>query len=243
MSIKKKVFGFFSCKTSKRILSDNVGFLMQDHYTTQFMHDFSINYRVQFFRAASRYHPCQILKSGKPEPLVILSVIFFSAASKTILSFHESFFLAMPVSIIAVRGKVPEMKRSLSWNGGTPHGPNAHGIENRKQNLPPPTRHGNAPCFHAGTFALFSFFRRAQCSIWSRNSSCPTWKRNFPTTFTFGACWSSTGSWTTKSGRVSDCRTSGAPSGEVYWRFSSSSRATRATWWNRWRIFFSSAPK
>ena len=33
----------------------------------------------------------------------------------------------------------------MSWNGGKPHGQNAPSTENRKQNLSPPTRHGNAP--------------------------------------------------------------------------------------------------
>ena len=47
--------------------------------------------------------------------------------------------------------------KSLSWNSGKPHGQNAHWIESLKQNLSPPTGHGNAPvsthglCLGTGT--------------------------------------------------------------------------------------------
>ncbi|OQV18165.1 UPF0668 protein C10orf76-like protein [Hypsibius exemplaris] len=69
--------------------------ITEDHYTTQFMHDFSINYRVQFFRSASRYHPCQILKSAKPEPLAcaVLNLISEFIMSHMMLNFpHDLYF-------------------------------------------------------------------------------------------------------------------------------------------------------
>ena len=44
---------------------------------------------------------------------------------------------------ILITSKALELKRYLSWNSGMPHGQNGHGIENRKQNLLPATRHEN----------------------------------------------------------------------------------------------------
>ena len=46
----------------------------------------------------------------------------------------------------------PYKTKRLSWNSGKPHGKN---VENRKQNLPPSTRHRNAPVPTQGTFALY----------------------------------------------------------------------------------------
>ncbi|XP_055355333.1 armadillo-like helical domain-containing protein 3 [Paramacrobiotus metropolitanus] len=69
--------------------------ITEDHYTTQFMHDFNINYRVQFFRAASRYHPCQILKSSKPEPLAcaVLNLLSEFIMTHMMLNFpHDLYF-------------------------------------------------------------------------------------------------------------------------------------------------------
>ena len=40
--------------------------------------------------------------------------------------------------------------KRLSWNSGKPHGQNVHWIEILKQNLPPLTRHGNAPVLTQG---------------------------------------------------------------------------------------------
>ncbi|GAU96121.1 hypothetical protein RvY_07610 [Ramazzottius varieornatus] len=77
-----------------------LGTITEDHYTTQFMHDFSINYRVQFYRAASRYHPCQILQSSKPEPLAcaVLNLISEFITSHMMLNFpHDLYFRCLLV--------------------------------------------------------------------------------------------------------------------------------------------------
>ena len=86
-----------------------------------------------------------------------LNLIILCRSSENV--FFSNFFLKLNV-----QSKVCELKRCLSWNSGKPHGQNANRIENCKQNLPPPTRHGNAPlstqglCFVFFCFSIKFFF-------------------------------------------------------------------------------------
>ena len=75
-----------------------------------------------------------------------------------------------PQELLLFKAKAPELKRYLSGNSGQPHGANAHSKKARKQNLLPPTRHGNAPVstqvpFQLRGFALYAVFFPRVCGV------------------------------------------------------------------------------
>ena len=73
------------------------------------------------------------------------------------LAMGTPLFQLMDFAFYRWMASVLTVQSTRRWNSGKPHGQNAHGVENCKQNLSPTTRHVNAPVSTQVQFQLRDF--------------------------------------------------------------------------------------